>query len=173
MRMPSFEVSEGSGLLWRFARLLLPRGWRFDLYTDEARQVLFFAHYSVTESGGAVLLPVHLLLGVLRANPAVVQRFAGPDGSADAVRTEILQDMLKAESVQTSAEIPFSREARRVLRIAGDEASRTGGTVHAEHLLLALLLERGTAGNVLRRKGVREGDVRTFLRHVSGGTTEA
>jgi len=172
MRMPCFEISEGSGLLWRLARLLLPGGLRFDLYTDEARQALLFAHYSVTESGGAVLLPAHVLLGLLRANPASVQRFAGSDGSADAVRTEILQGMLKAESVPTSAEIPFSRDARRVLRTAGDEASRTGGTVHAEHLLLALLREGGIAGDVLRRKGVREGDVRTFLRHAGCGTTE-
>src|SRR6266511_2584440 len=108
MLMPRFEVSEGSGLLWRFARLLLPRGLRFDLYTEEARQALFFAHYSVTESGGAVILPAHLLLGLLRANPAFVQRFAGSDGSSDAVRTELLQGMLKSESMPTSTEIPFS-----------------------------------------------------------------
>lgn len=171
--MPLFEISEGSGLLWRLARLLLPRGLRFDLYTDEARQALFFARDSVTESGGAVLLPAHVLLGLLRANSACVQRFAGSDGSADAVRTEILQGMVKAESVPTSAEIPFSHDARRVLRTAGDEASRTGGSVHAGHLLLALLREDGLAGDVLRRKGVREGYVRTYLRHVSGRTPEA
>jgi hypothetical protein len=172
MQMPRFEISEGSGLLWRLARLLLRRGLRFDLYTDEARQALFFARLSVTESGGAVLLPAHVLLGLLRANPACVQRFAGPDSSVDAIRTEILQGLVKAESVPTSAEVPFSRDARRVLRTAGDEGSRSGGSVCPEHLVLALLREGGIAGDVLRRKGVREGDVRTFLRHVSGGTTE-
>ena len=105
-----------------------------------------------------------MLLGLLRADPAFVLRFAGSGGSAEAVRTEILQGMMKAESVPTSAEIPFSHDTRRVLRTAGHEASRTGGSVHAGHLLLAPLGEGGIAGDVLRRTGVREGDVCTFLR---------
>lgn len=63
-----------------------------------------------------------------------------------------------------SEEVPFSREARRVLRTAGVEAARSGHAVGPEHLLLGLLGHAGgVTGDLLRTHGVRDQTVRSYL----------
>ncbi len=62
-----------------------------------------------------------------------------------------------------SVEVPFSREARRVLRTAGVEAARSGNAVGPEHLLLGLLGDAGVTGDLLRTHGVRDQSVRSYL----------
>jgi ATP-dependent Clp protease ATP-binding subunit ClpA len=169
--MSWLEMSDGSWL-WRLARMLLPRGYRFDRYSDHALRALAFARDSVSESGGAVLLPEHVLLGALRCDPALVQRFSSGQSNADAIATEVLRQISESESLPVSAEIPFSRAARRVLQTAGREASHSHTPVSLEHLLIGLLRNGGSAGALLQRYGMREPDVRASVRYGGGGATE-
>ena len=87
--MAWFEFHEGSWL-WRFVRILIPSRLRFDLYTTEAGYALFFARESVTDSGGTLLLPEHLLIGVLRCDPSLTQRL--PALSAEAAKGRVAAD---------------------------------------------------------------------------------
>jgi ATP-dependent Clp protease ATP-binding subunit ClpA len=169
--MSWFEMSDGS-CLWRFVRILLSRGYRFDLYSDDALRALAFARDSESESGGTALLPGHVLPGRLQCDPALVQRLSAGDSQVDGVATEILRQISKSESLPMSAEIPYSRAARRVLQTAGREASDSHSRVSLEHLLIGLLRNGGSAGELLQRNGMRQGDVRASVRHSSGGATE-
>lgn len=164
MRLPRIEIQEGSGLLWKLACVLLPRGFRFDLYSDAAREAMHLARVAVSESRGQVLSPPHLLVGILRASPSTLERFMPADASASALATELLQGIAGHEPVAMSEEVPFSREARRVLRTAGVEAARSGHAVGPEHLLLGLLGHAGgVTGDLLRTHGVRDQTVRSYL----------
>jgi ATP-dependent Clp protease ATP-binding subunit ClpA len=122
------------------------------------------AHVAVSESRSQVLSPPHLLVGIPRASPGTVERFMSADASASALATELLQGVAGHESVAMSGEVPFSREARRVLRTAGVEAARSGDAVRPEHLLLGLLGHAGgVTGDLLRAHGVRDQIVRTYI----------
>jgi ATP-dependent Clp protease ATP-binding subunit ClpA len=160
--MAWLETSPGSWS-WRFIQSLVPRGFRFDLYTAEAMAAVSHAREAVRESGGATLLPEHLLVGILRRDAKLLECIVSLEHPADGLAAEILRAISTPESLPMTAEIPFSRAAVRVLRGAGREAAATGARVSTAHLLIGLLRHGERAGDTLRSRGVREEHVRALL----------
>ncbi len=49
----------------------------FERYTEKARRTIFFARYEASQFGSQHIEPEHLLLGLLREDKAVANRFCG------------------------------------------------------------------------------------------------
>jgi hypothetical protein len=59
----------------------------FERYTEKARRVVFFARYEASQFGSPYIETEHLLLGLLREDKALTQRFLGSHASVGAGTT--------------------------------------------------------------------------------------
>jgi ATP-dependent Clp protease ATP-binding subunit ClpC len=139
----------------------------FERYTEPARRTLFFARYEASQLGGGSIETEHVLLGLLRESGSVVGRiFLGADVSYQGVRKQIGEVTTAGPRVPLSVEMPFTKETKRVLHYAAEEADRMEHRqIGTEHLLLGLLRERGTiAERNLTQKGLSADRVRKQIR---------
>jgi len=129
----------------------------FERYTEKARRVIFFARYEASQYGSPYIDTEHLLLGLLREDPALVKRFLGGVETKNTIRTEIEKHISPRERISTSVEMPLTEDCKKVLRAAAEEADRLGHRhVGTEHLLLGMSqLEDTLAAQILHARGVR------------------
>jgi bifunctional UDP-N-acetylglucosamine pyrophosphorylase/glucosamine-1-phosphate N-acetyltransferase len=137
----------------------------FERYTEKARRVIFFARYEASQFGSPYIETEHLLLGLLRADKALVDRFFRAQASAESIRKQIEANATIREKVATSVDLPLSNEGKRVLAYAAEEAERQGHKhIGPEHLLLGLLREdKCFAAQILEERGVKLAQVRDEL----------
>src|SRR5882672_998762 len=128
----------------------------FERYTEKARRVIFFARYEASQYGSPYIETEHLLLGLMREDKALANRFLRSHGSIESIRKEIEQRITIRERISTSVEVPLSQESKRILNFATEEAERLGHRhVGTEHLLLGILQERGLRLSTLREELAR------------------
>jgi uncharacterized protein (TIGR03435 family) len=135
----------------------------FQRLSERARRVLFFAHNESSQLGSMSIDTEHLLLGLIRESKGLTNRLFADAGIAlDDIRDEVLRRVPARSKTSTSAEIPFSAAATRVLQHAAQEADRLlRDYVGTEHVLLGLLSEHGSvAADVLTSRGLRLDRVR-------------
>jgi NAD(P)-dependent dehydrogenase (short-subunit alcohol dehydrogenase family) len=145
----------------------------FERYTETARRVIFFARYEASQFGAQAIEPEHILLGILREDPAQVARFvADAHRLTESIRKEIEARTALGEKTSTSVDIPLSGLAKRVLAFAAEEAERLSSRwIGPEHLLLGLLrVETSMASEILRERGLRLNGVRA---DIEAGTPQA
>ena len=139
----------------------------FERYDEPARRTLFFARFEASKLGVRSIETEHLLLGLMREP-------RGPAGRL--LLTLPLTDLRKEleknrtdERIETSVEIPFSPETKRVLQHACDEADGlTHRHIGPEHLLLGLMKEPNTrAATTLARYGMQLDGAREQVRELS------
>jgi ATP-dependent Clp protease ATP-binding subunit ClpC len=137
----------------------------FERYTEKARRVIFFARYEASQFGSPFIETEHLLLGILREDKALSNRFIGNHVSFESVRKQVEQHTTVRESVPTSVDLPLSHESKRVLAYAAEEAEVLAHKhIGTEHLLLGLLREETTfAAELLRDRGLRLAAIREDL----------
>ena len=128
----------------------------FERYTEKARRAIFFARYEAGRVGASAIDTEHLLLGLLREENSILSRFFPAQASVDSLRRQIERRLLFRQVIPTSVEIPLSKEAKHVLRLAAEEAdSLSHRAIMPEHLLLGLFGEPDSLGaKVLRENGV-------------------
>jgi len=127
----------------------------FERYTEKARRVIFFARYEASQYGSPYIETEHLLLGLMREDKALANRFLRSHGSIESIRKEIEQRITIRERISTSVEVPLSQESKRILNFATEEAERLGHRhVGTEHLLLGILLAEGDAARTLTGLGL-------------------
>ncbi|HZD07248.1 MAG TPA: Clp protease N-terminal domain-containing protein, partial [Candidatus Limnocylindrales bacterium] len=61
----------------------------FERYTEKARRVIFFARYEASQFGSPYIETEHLLLGLLREDKALTNRFLRGQGKVEAIRKQI------------------------------------------------------------------------------------
>jgi len=61
----------------------------FERYTEKARRVIFFARYEASQYGSPYIETEHLLLGLMREDKALANRFLRQQGSIESIRKEI------------------------------------------------------------------------------------
>lgn len=139
----------------------------FERYDEPARRTLFFARFEASKLGVRSIETEHLLLGLMREP-------RGPAGRL--LLTLPLTDLRKElesnrtdERIETSVEIPFSAETKRVLQHACDEADGlTHRHIGPEHLLLGLMKEPNSrAATTLARYGMQLDGARDQVRELS------
>jgi len=135
----------------------------FERLTEQGRRALFFARYEASQLGSTRIDVEHLLLGLIREGKGLTDRLVADAGIVfDEIRDEVLRRAPARSKTSTSAEIPFSAAAERVLEDAAQEADRLlHDYVGTEHLLLGVLSERGTvAAEALTARGLQLDRVR-------------
>ncbi len=141
----------------------------FERYTERARRVLFFARYEASQMGSASIDTEHLLLGLLREPKGVIGViFTRAHIRLDRVARKLQRKSAPAEKISTSVEIPFTEEAKAVLRHAAEEADQLlYDYIGPEHLLLGLLHERqSVAASTLREHGLDLEDTRQHIARI-------
>jgi ATP-dependent Clp protease ATP-binding subunit ClpC len=147
----------------------------FERYTEKARRVIFFARYEASQYGSPYIETEHLLLGLMREDKALANRFLRSHGSIESIRKEIEQRITIRERISTSVEVPLSQESKRILNFATEEAERLGHRhVGTEHLLLGILREEKCFGaEILQERGLRLSTLREELARSAGEKTPA
>src|ERR1700676_4022353 len=147
----------------------------FERYTEKARRVIFFARYEASQYGSPYIETEHLLLGLMREDKALANRFLRQQGSIESIRKEIEARITIRERLSTSVEGPLSAECKRILNMAGEEAERLGGKHGGtEHLLLGILREEKCFGaEILMECGLRPPTLREEFAGTSGEKTAA
>jgi ATP-dependent Clp protease ATP-binding subunit ClpA len=134
----------------------LPGYGLFERYTEPARRTIFFARYEPNHFGTKEIDSEHLLLGLLREYPRLAERLHSRDASASEIRKEIEKRKPPGPKTPTSVDLPLSKESKRALAFAADEAHRRKHQqIGNEHLLVGLLREeKCLAAELLRARGV-------------------
>src|ERR1700719_1093561 len=142
----------------------------FERYTEKARRVIFFARYEASQYGSPYIETEHLLLGLMREDKALANRFLRSHGSIESIRKEIESRITIRERISTSVEVPLSQECKRILNFAAEEAERLGHKhVGTEHLLLGILREEKCFGaEILAERGLRLSSLREELARSAG-----
>jgi len=137
----------------------------FERYTEKARRVIFFARYEASQFGSPYIETEHVLLGLLREDKALTDRFLRSHASVEAIRKQIEARPRGGEKVSTSVDLPLSNESKRVLAYAAEEAEKLPNShIGTEHLLLGLLREENCfAAEILRERGLRLSSIREEL----------
>jgi ATP-dependent Clp protease ATP-binding subunit ClpC len=137
----------------------------FERYTEKARRVIFFARYEASQYGSPYIESEHLLLGLLREDKALTNRFLRGHGSLESIRKQVEGRTTIRERVSTSVELPFSDEVKQILLHAKEQAERMAHKhIGTEHLLLGLLSEeKCLAAEILQERGLRLSPVREEL----------
>ena len=128
----------------------------FERYTEKARRVIFFARYEASEFGSSSLETEHLLLGLLREDKALTNRFLPAIDSVESIRQRVRAVTPVRPKISTSVDLPLSQESKRVLAYAAEETERLSHKhLGTEHLLLGLLREENClAATLLREHGL-------------------
>ncbi len=140
----------------------------FERYTEKARRVIFFARYEASQFGSPYIETEHLLLGLLREDKALTNRFLRSHASIESIRKQIEGRTPIRDKVSTSVDLPLSQECKRVLAYAAEEAERLAHKhIGTEHLLLGLLREdKSFAAEILHERGLRLSTLREELGRV-------
>jgi ATP-dependent Clp protease ATP-binding subunit ClpC len=140
----------------------------FERYTEKARRVIFFARYEASQFGSPYIETEHLLLGLLREDKALTNRFLRSHASIESIRKQIEGRTTIRDKVSTSVDLPLSQECKRVLAYAAEEAERLSDKhIGTEHLLLGLLREdKSFAAEILHERGLRLSTLRDELSRV-------
>ena len=150
----------------------------FERYTEKARRVIFFARYEASQFGLSYIETEHLLLGMLREDKVLTNRFLRSHASVESIRKQIETHTAIREKIATSIDLPLSNDSKRVLAYAAEEAERLGHKhIGTEHLLLGLLREEKCfAAEILKERGVKLEAVREELSkapHEPGAATSS
>jgi ATP-dependent Clp protease ATP-binding subunit ClpC len=137
----------------------------FERYTERARRVILFARYEAGILGSMTLETEHLLLGLLREDQNLANRFLRNHSSIESIRKEIEGRTTIREKVSTSIDLPLSNEFSRILAYAAEEAERLNHRhIGTEHLLLGILREeKCVAAEILHERGLRLNAIREEL----------
>ena len=137
----------------------------FERYTEKARRVIFFARYEASQFGSPCIESEHLLLGLLREDKALSNRFLRNNASVEAIRRQIEARVFVREKTSTSVDLPLANDCKLILAYAAEEAERLAHKhIGTEHILLGLLREENSfAAEILTERGLRVAEIREEL----------
>ncbi len=137
----------------------------FERYTERGRRVIFFARYEASNFGSTAIETEHLLLGLIREDKNLTQRFLRDSSSIESIRKEIEGRTTIREKISTSIDLPLSNECKRILAYANEESDRLNHRhIGTEHILLGILREvKCVAAEILHERGLRADAIREDL----------
>jgi hypothetical protein len=134
----------------------------FERYTEKARRTIFFARHEASQFGSPYIETECLLLGLLREDKTLANRFLRSHAAVESIRKQIEGHAAPREKLSTSVDLPLSFECKRVLAYGAEEAKRLEHKhIGTEHLLLGLLREKNCfAAQLLGERGLTLDSVR-------------
>jgi ATP-dependent Clp protease ATP-binding subunit ClpB len=139
--------------------------------TIKAQEVFRDAGDDARRRGNPVINDAHLFAALLAQDEGVVQPLLQKAGlNVTQLREATEREVARFPTQSGGAEPTFSRELNRVFNRAEQEAKSLGDAyVSTEHLLLALLEEKGTTARaLLSAQNISANDLRTALEGVRG-----
>ena len=128
----------------------------FERFTDRARRVVVAAQEEARTLGHDYIGTEHLLLGLIHEGHGVAAIALESLGiGADGLRERVVA-IVGTGQHPVAGHIPFTPQAKQVLRLSLSEALRFGHNyIGTEHLLLGLIQEKdGVAAQVWRTRGL-------------------
>lgn len=144
-------------------------------FTERARRVILLAQEEAGKMSSGHVGTEHILLGLVRENDSVAAQLLEKMGVLLPLVREAVEAIAESDTVVGASEPILTRQAKRVLELAADEARQIHHNyIGTEHLLLALLREDGAGASVLRGFGLDLESVRQQLIEYIGleGTAE-
>lgn len=134
----------------------------FEKYTEKARRAIFFSRWEAGEYGAIAIDTEYLLLGLLREDGTLTERFSSLRESMRLIREHIEQNATKRTRIQESVDIPLSKSYQAVLLHSANEANQLNSKdIDTKHLLLGILREeRSPAAKILMEIGLTYSTVR-------------
>src|SRR5271165_38050 len=102
----------------------------FERYTEKARRVIFFARYEASQYGSRYIETEHFLLGLLRENKTLANRFLRSHAAVESIRKQVEEHTPVRPKTATSVDLPLSHECKRILAYGAEEAQR----LHDRHI---------------------------------------
>ncbi len=131
----------------------------FARFTPLARNVVVAAQDEARAAGNEVIVPEHLVLGLLAEPDAIAAQVLVRSGLGEPELRGAVAPGLPAPSAEVPDMVPFDPGAKKVMELTFREALRLGHNyVGTEHLLLGLLELDGGSG-VLGQLGVEKSAV--------------
>jgi ATP-dependent Clp protease ATP-binding subunit ClpA len=116
----------------------------FEIYTEKARVTIFFAMEEAQKARSEAINAEHLLLGLLRSDPAFLGTLLPNGASEESFRARIARQMPEQPGLPANTELPLSKDSKRALAYAAEEAQSLGHRhIGTEHLLIGILREQG------------------------------
>ena len=141
--------------------------------TVKAQEALQAALLLAKEHGQQAVEPLHLLSVLVREDDSLAAFLLGRTGvNVKQLRDDVQRAVTSLPRVEGAGEQFFSQECSRVVQRAVD-FTRTFNDKYAsvEHLLLALVAERGQAADLLKRHGATEKELVEAIRTFRKGAT--
>jgi ATP-dependent Clp protease ATP-binding subunit ClpC len=128
----------------------------FERYTERARRVIFWSRYIASQRGCPEIEVEHLLLGLLREDMDLAERFLGSAWAVESVWRRVDQSRPAGEKPLGPGDLPLNSEGKRALAFAAEEADQVSNkSIGTGHLLLGLLREeKCLAAVILDERGV-------------------
>ena len=143
---------------------------KFDNFTIKSQEAVQHAIDRAQALGHQAIGCAHLLSGVLAAGENVTQFLFGKAGVQESVLRRALDSQLQSLPRVSGGEPYLDREANDALSRAASEAQKMGDQfVTLEVLLLALLLTKSTAAQILKDAGLSEQALRQAINDLRGG----
>jgi ATP-dependent Clp protease ATP-binding subunit ClpC len=76
----------------------------FERYTEKARRVIFFARYEASQFGSPYIESEHLLLGIVREDKALINRFLRAEVAS--IRKQVESQTTLRDKTSTSLDLP-------------------------------------------------------------------
>ena len=147
---------------------------KFDNFTIKSQEAVQHAIDRAQALGHQAIGCAHLLSGVLAAGENVTQFLFGKTGVQEPVLRRALDSQLQSLPRVSGGEPYLDREANEALSRATAEAQKMGDQfVTLEALLLALLLTKSTAAQILKDAGLSEQALRQAIKELRGGQKAA
>lgn len=143
-------------------------------FTQDARNVVFFAQEEAQRFGEGFVSTEHLLLGLLRESGCKGCRIIQALGlSLERIRVEVENQLPKGD-VRPSPDMTLTPRAKRVIDLAYSEARQAGHDyIGTEHLFLGLVAESdGLAGRCLSKLGADIEEARAAMAKLSPSALE-
>ena len=147
---------------------------KFDNFTIKSQEAVQHAIDRAQALGHQAIGCAHLLSGVLAAGENVTQFLFGKTGVQEQMLRRALDSQLQSLPRVSGGEPYLDREANDALSRAAAEAQKMGDQfVTLEVLLLALLLTKSTAAQILKDAGLSEQALRQAINDLRGGRKAA
>jgi len=147
----------------------------FDRFTDHAKKTMSLARQHAMRLGHDYIAPEHMLFGLLglpSGSALAVLKQLGVD--RDTLAKDIEQAMRPEPNPVTTGQLPFTHQAKKVLKHMLEEAMRLRHhDIRSAHVLLGLLLTDGTpaAAALAHANATLEAARSAFAAHLSGSST--
>ncbi len=144
---------------------------QFEIYSEGARRVIFFARHEASNVGARKIYPAHLVLGLLRESKAMFFRLKTTPAKLLLIQQACSKARAGRKPVSTSVDKPLDEDSIHILERAQEEMQdRRHREIDVEHLLLAALHVPSKTKNILDRQGLDYQQVAAILfRHRDEG----